>query len=138
MAGDTICALETGPGGAGSLWAWRASDGKVLWKSDADGGFTSVAITGRIICAISVNSELLALDARHGTKIWAVPANANTSLAISGNLVYAGTPGGGVIALSLSNGKPVWRSPTYFTAGPVVEGNAAYVSDTNKVYALRA
>jgi serine/threonine protein kinase/outer membrane protein assembly factor BamB len=138
IGGNTICSLH-GDGATlpSSLWAWRASDGKELWKSDANGGFVSVAISGNVVYAVSGSSELIALDASDGTKIWGYPASVNTVPAISKGLVYVGSAGGGLVALRASNGKPVWQSSTYFTTGPVVEAEAVYVADVAKVYALR-
>jgi outer membrane protein assembly factor BamB/predicted Ser/Thr protein kinase len=133
--GNTICALgSTEPS---ALWVWRANDGKILWKSDADGGYVYAAIAGNVIYAVNDTSELVALDASDGTKLWGFPVDDSISPTISGHLIYAGSAGGGLVALRTSNGKPVWQSPIYFTEGPVVGASALYVSDGHTVHALR-
>jgi outer membrane protein assembly factor BamB len=139
IGGNTLCALFPGTQtSGGALWVRRASDGKKLWKSDANGGFVSVAISGTLSTPSVTAAKLIALDASDGTKIWGYPASVNTVPAISKGLVYVGSAGGGLVALRASNGKPVWQSSTYSTAGPVVGANAVYTSDTSTVYALRA
>ena len=136
--GNTICALFSGTfTSGGGLYAWRASDGKELWKSDAQDGFVSVAMGGNVVYAVSEDSELLALDADDGSRIWGYPASVNGTPAISKGLVYAISAGGGLVALRTSNGSPVWHSSTYATAGPVVGADAIYTSTTSEVYALR-
>jgi outer membrane protein assembly factor BamB len=137
IGGNTICALGSTFSAGQALWVWRASDGKILWKSGAGGGYVSAAIAGNVVYAVNDSSELVALDASDGTKIWGFPVDGHIAPTVSGHLIYAGRAGGGLVALRTSNGKPVWQSPTYFTEGPVVGANAIYVSDGHKVYALR-
>ena len=137
-SGNIICALRSpGPTFPSALWAWRLSDGKELWRSDTDGGFVSMAMAENVVYAVNASSELLALDASNGTKIWGYPANMNTTPAVSKSIVYAGSTGGGIVALRTSDGKPTWDVTTYFTAGPVVGVNAVYIADISKVYALQ-
>jgi len=146
--GETICA----PGGVGfsnpvveqgdplPLRTWRASDGKLMWESNANGGFVYAAIAGNVIYAVSSSSELLALDASDGRKVWGYPASVNTAPAVSKGLVYAIGAGGGLVALHASTGKPAWRSSTYLMANPIVGSGAVYVAhvtDVAKIYAFR-
>lgn len=96
-----------------------------------------MAMAENVVYAVNASSELLALDASNGTKIWGYPANMNTTPAVSKSIVYAGSTGGGIVALRTSDGKPTWDVTTYFTAGPVVGVNAVYIADISKVYALQ-
>jgi outer membrane protein assembly factor BamB len=133
--GNIICGLHhSGP--STRLWAWRASDGTTMWKSDANDGFASAVIAGGVIYAVSATSELLALRASDGAKIWGCPANVHTAPTINKGVIYVGASGGGLLALSASNGKQIWRSPVYFTAGPVVGADTVFISDGAKVYAF--
>jgi outer membrane protein assembly factor BamB len=108
-----------------------------MWKSHANGGFVSAAIAGNVIYAVSSSSELLALDASDGRKVWGYPASVNTAPAVSKGLVYAIGAGGGLVALHASTGKPAWHSSTYSSANPVVGSGAVYVADIAKIYAVR-
>jgi outer membrane protein assembly factor BamB len=94
-------------------------------------------MAGNVIYAVSGSSELQALDARDGKKLWGYPVSIDTIPAISENLVYAIRAGGGLVALDASNGRPAWHSAAYFTTGPVVGAKAVYIADATKIYALQ-
>jgi len=116
--GNVVCGVDTAAASAdsavGRLWAWRASDGGQLWRSDAKGNFGAPAVAGGVVYAVSVSGELLALRASDGVKLWDYPANPRTVPVVAGGLVYVGNSAGELVALRASDGKPIWQFPAVF------------------------
>jgi len=144
--GHVVCAvsgsdMEPPPGDAAppsQMWTWRASDGRLLWRSAANAGFGgSPAMTAGIVCALT-RGRLLAMNPRDGRALWSYPSTAPVPPAAARGRIYTRTSGHELVALSARDGTPVWHFPTRFTFGPIVSGNTVYVCDHTTVYAVPA
>jgi outer membrane protein assembly factor BamB len=135
--GTVVCGVAGAnlqPGG--QLWAWRASDGRQLWVSDADGGFGVPAMAGGAVYVVSAGGTLSALRASDGKKIWAHPASVASAPALARGVVYARGTAGELLALHAADGHVLWQFPGPFSIGPVVAGPVVCVSDGARVYAV--
>ena len=151
--GSTVCAVSgVGPdvqiqGNAGPLpsqmWTYRASDGKLLYRSAANAGYSlPPAMTAGLAFARTAGngrtpSKLHAVDPGSGRTAWSYPGASAAPAAARGR-IYTASPAGDLIALNASDGTPVWQCPIRFTLGPLVAGNTVYVCDNTTVYAVRA
>ncbi|HEY7011875.1 MAG TPA: serine/threonine-protein kinase [Streptosporangiaceae bacterium] len=137
--GTVVCGVAGAnlqPGGR--LWAWRASDGRRLWVSDADGGFGVPAMAGGAVYVVSAGGTLSALRASDGKRIWAHPASVASAPALASGVVYARGTTGELLALRGTDGHVLWQFPGPFSIGPVVAGRVVCVSDGARVYAVTA
>ena len=137
--GTVVCGVTGAnlqPGG--QLWAWRASDGRRLWVSDADGGFGVPAMAGGAVYAVSAGGTLSALRASDGEQIWHHPASVTSAPALAHGVVYAHGTAGELLALRAADGHVLWRFPAPFSIGPIVAGPVVCVSDGARVYAVTA
>jgi outer membrane protein assembly factor BamB len=144
--GQIVCAvsgsdMEPPPGDEAppsQMWTWRASDGRPLWRSAANAGFSSPpAMTAGIACALT-NRALLAVDPRDGRALWSYPATAPAPPVAAHGRIYTRTPAHELVALNARDGTPAWHCPTRYTFGPHVAGNTVYVCDHTTVYAIPA
>jgi outer membrane protein assembly factor BamB len=143
--GRVVCAVSGSdmvpppgePSPPSQLWAWRASDGRPLWRSAANAGFGAPAMAAGIVCA-HTNGRLLAVRPSNGRTLWSYPTTASSVPVAAHGRIYTRTSAHELVALRASDGTPVWHFPTRFTLGPVVAGNTVYVSDHTTVYAVRA
>jgi outer membrane protein assembly factor BamB len=150
--GKTVCAVSgVGPdvqlsGNAGpipsQMWTYRASDGKLLYQSAANAGYSLPPVmSGGMAFALTagdghIPSKLHAVDPGNGRTAWSYPG-ASTGLAAARGRIYTTSPDGDLIALNASDGTPVWQCPIRFTLGPIVVGSTVYVCDNTTVYAVR-
>jgi outer membrane protein assembly factor BamB len=150
--GKTVCAVSgVGPGvqfsgNAGpipaQMWTYRASDGKLLYRSAANAGYSLPPVmSGGMAFALTAGdgptpSKLHAVDPGNGRTAWSYPG-ASTGLAAARGRIYTTSPDGDLIALNASDGTPVWQCPIRFTLGPIVVGSIVYVCDNTTVYAVR-
>ncbi|HEY2688913.1 MAG TPA: PQQ-binding-like beta-propeller repeat protein [Streptosporangiaceae bacterium] len=137
--GTVVCGVTGAnlqPGG--QLWAWRASDGRRLWGSDADGGFGVPAMAGGAVYAVSAGGTLSALRASDGKQIWDHPASVTSAPALAHGVVYARGTAGELLALRAADGHVLWQFPAPFSIGPIVAGPVVCVSDGARVYAVTA
>jgi outer membrane protein assembly factor BamB len=143
--GHIVCAVSGSdmvpppgePSPPSQLWAWRASDGRPLWRSAANAGFGAPAMAAGIICA-PTSGRLLAVRPSDGRTLWSYPTTAPSVPVAAHGRIYTRTSAHELVALNASDGTPVWHFPTRFTLGPVVADNTVYVSDHTTVYAVRA
>jgi outer membrane protein assembly factor BamB len=125
------------------LSTYRASDGKLLYRSAANAGFSAApAMTAGMAFALNAGNahtarELRAVDPSDGRTLWSYPGASAAPAAAHGR-IYTASPAGDLVALNASDGTPVWQCPIRFTAGPLVAGNTVYVCDRTTVYAVRA
>jgi outer membrane protein assembly factor BamB len=154
LAGDgkTVCAVAgigpdvqvQGNGGPfpSQLSTYRASDGKLLYRSAFSAGYGPPVMTAGMAFAINAGNGhtpagLHAVDPGNGRTVWSYPGTSVTPAAAHGR-IYTASPAGDLIALNASDGTPVWQCPIRFTLGPVVAGNTVYVCDNTTLYAVRA
>jgi outer membrane protein assembly factor BamB len=124
------------------MWTYRASDGKLLYRSAANAGYSLPPVmSGGMAFALTAGdghtpSKLHAVDPGNGRAVWSYPG-ASTGLAAARGRIYTSSPDGSLIALNASDGTAVWQCPIRFTLGPIVVGSTVYVCDNTTVYAIR-
>src|ERR1700678_1247651 len=113
--GKTVCAVSgIGPdvqisGNAGpipsQMWTYRASDGKLLYRSAANAGYSLPPVmSGGMAFALTAGdgrtpSKLHAVDPGNGRTAWSYPG-ASTGLAAARGRIYTASPDGDLIALN--------------------------------------
>lgn len=103
--------------GRGVVAAFEAATGKGLWKKSLRVLFrSSPTVGGGKLLAITIDSQLFALDAATGEILWSHRGIAETaglmnsvSPAISGGDVIVPYASGEIYALSLADGRPLWN-----------------------------
>jgi outer membrane protein assembly factor BamB len=120
-----------------------------LWRGPADVATIPVewgpTVASGVVYAASA-SELYALRASDGRRIWEVQADARDGLAMSDVSIFtwSWSENSNVIALRASNGTTSWRSrfalsAAFGSAGPAFANNLVFVADGNgDVYGLSA
>jgi outer membrane protein assembly factor BamB len=151
--GKTVCAVSgVGPGVQISgnsgpmpsqLWTYRASDGKLLYRSAANAGYSlAPAMAAGMAFTMTAQDENIparvhAMDPGNGRVAWSYPVAPVTPAAGRGRIYTASTTGD-LMALNAGDGTPVWQCPVRFTVGPVVADDTVYVCDNTTLYAVRA
>ena len=119
--------LERAPGvEQGEALAFRARDGKLLWRRSLPGrGETSPIVAGSHVIVGSESGDVFALNRRTGKVDWQVSTAGEVKggLALDDGVLYGGNYAGQVFALRASNGSYVWQSSTqgssFGRGGPV-------------------
>ncbi|MEU6592082.1 serine/threonine-protein kinase [Streptomyces sp. NPDC046881] len=130
--------VSTGGTDAGALRSY-ASDGSENWTFRTPAGPTGTPlVAGGVIYTGSYGDELLALDARDGTRKWRVAGGTDvTVLALAGTtlITHSGPERQG---FRVSDGRRLWRRDA--DAGPLTAGNRVLAVGTEQgtVYAVRA
>ena len=127
--------------------AWRASLGAGVSRN---GRVTSTPVIaeGRVY-ALDAGTQLSAIDATTGGRIWAIDVEASGSrstgggggVAVSGNVVFVATGQAQVLAVEAATGKEIWRTTLTapFRSGPAVAGGRVFaISVDNQIHALDA
>jgi outer membrane protein assembly factor BamB len=155
---QNVPAIQTIPQkeGLSSVYAIRASDGRILWHYALNDGANSwaswLSVANGVVYAsdtIPTNGtgagDLFALGSRNGAVLWHDKLNTSPSGALLANgIIYLSSSGdlsGTVYAVRASDGTLLWDYPIAGTmyAAPVLNGGAIYVSANNGMaYALRA
>lgn len=123
------------PAMSGTLAAFRASDGKLLWEFSSGGSpiESSPLVVGGVVYVGAHNGVLYALDAETGEREWSyqAPGDIKGSAALSGDNIVVGDYAGQVHAVNRRTGAPVWRVPVgaRIYGGPGVSGDTLVVSD---------
>lgn len=128
----------------GWFYAFRASDGKELWRSKLAASATGRAIydRGRVLVGTD-DGRLVALDAEDGEQLWhyRVKGAVTRRPVVSGKLIYFVDGTNAIYALERSSGKWVWQyrreSPANFAlvgeARPVVSDGRVHVGFSDGV-----
>lgn len=150
--GTTVCAVSglgadaqvTGNGGPfpSQMWTYRASDGKLLYRSAFNAGYGPPAVTAGMAFAVTAGNghrpaQLRAVDPGTGRTVWSYPGASTAPAAARGRIYTAGSAGA-LIALNAADGTPIWQCPIGVTLGPVIVGNTVYACDNTTVYAVPA
>jgi outer membrane protein assembly factor BamB len=141
--------------GGGGIMAFRATDGKIVWRSVRDGPSYSSPIAAdlagvRQVVSFTAN-QLVGVGLESGKRLWAYPfklpwnETITTPLVWNGNVVFAGRDRGGTRVLQLRrDGKDVkteevWRkkAPVYMSS-PVIRGDAYFAVEhrTGRLFCL--
>ena len=96
------------PNPAGVVIAMNRSDGTLLWKTPMpDAVLGAVAAADLLICPVA-NGELVALDPKTGTRVWATPISGRAPVlaapAVAGSDVFAVSQDGYLARLNLESG----------------------------------
>jgi outer membrane protein assembly factor BamB len=124
-------------------YALDAKSGKLLWFSPTNSSFSSPAVANGVVYVGSDDSNLYALDAVAGAKLWSYTTGwvVRSSPAVANGIVYFGSYDKNVYALNASTGAKLW---SYATGGevessPAVTNGVVYIgSDDGNLYALNA
>jgi eukaryotic-like serine/threonine-protein kinase len=126
-----------------SLYAFRASSAKRLWKASVGSSefltSSSPAVAYGTVFYVSPASRIYALRAANGKRLWSKAiATSASSPVVAGGVVYFGA-GLTVFALDARTGKTLWRARTTSDpADPAVFGGSLYVgSGDGTLYAYR-
>jgi outer membrane protein assembly factor BamB len=124
-------------------YALEAKTGKLLWFSPTNSSFSSPAVANGVVYVGSDDSNLYALDAFTGVKLWSYTSGwvVRTSPAVANGIVYFGSYDKNVYALNASTGAKLWSYATngYVEGSPAVANGVAYFgSDDGNLYALNA
>ncbi|MBM3521862.1 MAG: pyrrolo-quinoline quinone [Alphaproteobacteria bacterium] len=127
--------------------AWRVGIGQ---GASRDGRVTGSAVVadGRVY-TLDAGTQLTAIDAANGNRIWSVNIEAQNSrssgggggVAVVGGSLFVATGQAQVIAVDAATGKEQWRTTLTapFRAGPTVANNRVLaISADNQVHALDA
>jgi outer membrane protein assembly factor BamB len=115
----------------------------LLWSYPTGGLIYSVAASGGIVYVCSADSNVYALNAFSGVKIWNFTTRwvVEDTPAIVNGIIYFGDVGGNVYALNIADGTRVWNFTTGIRvdSSPAVANGVMYIGswDSN-VYALDA
>jgi outer membrane protein assembly factor BamB len=104
-------------GAVAYLYAFEQETGAVRWKTAVGPGVTTdLATLDRLLFAVTLGDELLALDIETGDRVWSFASGAtnddfilNTSPAVQGERVFFGGLDGAVYALDGRAGRLLWK-----------------------------
>jgi len=132
-----------------TVFALRASDGTLLWRSNIDGGVGDQPVVAGGVVYVTASTDstatLYALRAGDGAQLWHRTSNGTeiSTPIVANNVVYVGTQEGEVLALRAGNGNVLWQyndNNFGFLLPQLVDG-VLYVETNNEqpgnVYALR-
>ena len=125
------------------VYALDAKTGKPLWFSIINSSFSSPAVANGVVYVGSDDSNLYALDAVTGVKLWNYTTGwvVRTSPVVANGVVYFGSYDKNVYALNASTGAKLWSYATgdWVWSSPAVANGVVYVgSYDHNVYALDA
>jgi eukaryotic-like serine/threonine-protein kinase len=137
---------------SGQMRAFRASDGKSLWTRGKLGfGVTEPAASGGVLY-FTADQTLYALDAAHGTQIWAVPTGSSERLAslpaVSQGIVWIRTRDRMLRAFDAATGSPRFATAmggqvpepgNSADSAPTIANGVVYVTSSDaRLYAFNA
>ena len=124
---------ESAEGGGVSLYAFRISTGRVLWKQDCgDDVHVTPTVGNGVVYNGAINGTMHAIDARTGAVRWVaeVPGEVWSSAALGNGVLYAGTESA-LLALNAATGQELFRavigSGYANMSSPAVTGGRVYV-----------
>ena len=136
----------------GVLVSLQAADGKLLWKADTGGEFSTspVADAQRVYVASVIGSSnknlpqrtgvIRALSSQSGVTLWvrALPTPVRRSLTSSDTMLYGASDDGHVYALRKDTGDIVWSLFTEapLTCSPVIHQNKLYIGNASGLFAI--
>ncbi|MDQ5858024.1 MAG: PQQ-like beta-propeller repeat protein [Acidobacteriota bacterium] len=99
------------------VYAFERETGAVRWKTAVGPGVTSdLAALGRLVFAVTLGDELVALDVGTGERVWSFASGApnesfwlNSSPATAGDRIFFGGLNGTLYALDARSGSLVWK-----------------------------
>lgn len=128
----------------GFLVAWRARDGKELWRFHARPIESSPLYRRGVVYVASWDHQLYALDARTGRVRWRFAADdqPNSTPAYYEGRIYIGTNAGSLYAVDAATGRLAWRAQSHshlghrdeFYASPTVAYGRVYIGNVDGTF----
>jgi outer membrane protein assembly factor BamB len=141
--GDIPC-KQWRTGQDGFLVAWRARDGKQLWRFDARPIESSPLYRRGVVYVASWDHYLYAIDARTGALRWSFRADdqPNSTPAYYKGRIYIGTNSGSLYAVNARTGRVAWRAQSHshlghrdeFYASPTVAYGRVYIGNVDGTF----
>src|SRR4029079_178642 len=142
--------LQKAPGvDQGEALAFRAKDGKLLWRFGMPGrSETSPIVVGSRVIVGSESRDIWALDRKTGKVDWTVHTDGAVKggMALDDGVLYGANYAGQVYAIKASSGQYVWQSSTQglsfgrgggvYSAPAVAYGRVFLGSIDNRVYSF--
>jgi len=119
VSGDLVIV----PYSSGELFAMRVENGRIAWTdslifqgrlgastvlSDID---ASPVIEGNVVYSVSNSGQLVAIDARSGTRIWDQEISSTSTPWLAGDYLYLMTTDNNLVCIRRSDGKIRWVQP---------------------------
>jgi outer membrane protein assembly factor BamB len=141
--GDIPC-KQSRAGQNGFVVAWRARDGRELWRFHAKPIESSPLYRRDVLYVASWDQHLYALDARTGKVRWTFRADdePNSTPAYYKGRIYIGTNSGSLYAVDAGTGRLVWRAQSHshlghrdeFYASPTVAYGRVYIGNVDGTF----
>lgn len=116
------------------LYALRATDGTLLWKTVVPVAGSSAPVVGDgTVYVADDDGYVNAVSASDGASLWRVRIGSkgmgtNSSLAMGSGAVYASSYDGSVVALSASDGSTLWSQQVTPVGAPSAANGVVYVN----------
>ena len=137
----------------GVLVSLRASDGLLLWKTDAGGELSAAPVADERGAYIASESQIVAgskaqatgalraLGRESGVTLWvcALPVAIRVALALNRDTIFGGTSDGHIYAIRKTSGEMLWNKQvnSTFASQLTMVGSRLYIgSEDGKLYAL--
>jgi outer membrane protein assembly factor BamB len=131
------------------LYAFERETGALRWKTAVEpGATTDIPGFDRLLFAVTLGDELLALDSETGEPVWSFRSGAtnenfwlNSSPAVLGGRVFLGGLNGTVYALDVHSGRLLWKRElgSRISAGLVaVEGGVYAGTSDGRIHLVNA
>jgi polyvinyl alcohol dehydrogenase (cytochrome) len=159
VVGDTVFAGDT----SGNVYALRASDGQVRWRTNLDGAAitaTATVLRGRVVIGDQANGFIFGLDQGNGNLLWKIRPNPlgrpaiwgsgtrvgkHLAIGVASNDEEAGPPilsRGSLVLLDPKDGSVVWQTFTVSDAdyangatGASIWTTPVFDAESNTIYA---
>jgi outer membrane protein assembly factor BamB len=123
---DTVFGADTD-----ALYALRATDGSVRWRTPLRHGSTDTPVVGEeSVFVATFSGAIYAFDREDGTERWSVALSSayETAPAVAHGRVYLVTEDGAILALDTATGEEAWRTEIGTTVDhrPAVGGDSVY------------
>jgi hypothetical protein len=133
---DFVPCPQDRPGASGFVIAWKAKNGKRLWKWNGQPVESSPLLVRKTLFVGSWDHRLHALNARNGHQRWSFKADqqVNTAPAYHDGTVFFGTDAGSVYAVNARTGHMRWKASQareFFYATPTVAYGRVYIGSTD-------
>jgi len=133
---DLVPCPQGRPGARGFVIAWKAKNGRKLWKWNKAPVESSPLVVKRTVYVGTWDHGVYAINARTGRTRWRFGADdeVNTAAAYSRGTVYIASDGGTVYALSARTGRLRWKAGNareFFYATPTVAYGRVFIGSTD-------
>jgi outer membrane protein assembly factor BamB len=127
--------------GNGSLFAFNATDGKIIWQTEISGGLTGLAVAYGMVF-VGAFTELVAVDENSGAEIYRVKLTYVLELQainVADGKLFISSHDDYTYCVNASNGEVLWKTLTYrfgSHAPPAVSDGLVFQAASTGVYCL--